>query len=159
MFTSFDGKSFTPYSDVVNGTTPKTFTGNTDNTTEIMRLFNRNIYGRYIRIYPVTWHVAASMVFEIVGCNPSEAVNMTTTAPGLGSNATPTRQPGTDLTRTPTAKPPVVTGEPGMKTTRGFGQTDAVPFPDFSAPPTGMELDNCAIYTVNHPIFGSVLFP
>lgn len=139
VFTSLDGKNFTPYSDIVNATTPKTFTGNTDNSTEVTRLFNRNIIGRFIRIYPVTWHDAASMVFEIVGCNPSEPMNMTTAAPQLVSGETPTMQPVSGVTQTPSAKPLKVTDQPGKQTTHKFGQTYPVPFPNFTPPPSGNE--------------------
>jgi len=137
VFTSNDGKSFMPYSDIINGTTPKTFTGNTDNTTEIQRLFNRNIYGRFIRIYPLTWHKAASMVFEIVGCNPSEAMNMTTVVPINASGSTPTAKPNNQTTETPTAKTSPVTTETTLTTTPKFGETYPVPIPNFTRPPTG----------------------
>ncbi|XP_052248669.1 mucin-5AC-like isoform X9 [Dreissena polymorpha] len=131
VFTSMDGKTFVPYSDIENGTVPKTFEGNTDNTTEVTRLFNRNIVGRYIRIYPITWHVLPTLMFEILGCNPTEAVNMTTVAPGATGGLTPTATPPIGGTRTPTVSPPAHSATPTPK----FGETVAPPTQPFISPP------------------------
>lgn len=138
VFTSLDGTNFTTYSHIINGKTPNTFSGNTDNTTEVTQLFNRNIIGRYMRIYPKTWHVAPSLMFEILGCNPSEPVGSTTAAPVLISGQTPTDHPDIGSNSTPSAVPPIVTGQPPQhKTTARFGEIIFPPMPNFSAPPRG----------------------
>ncbi|WAR09835.1 CRAM-like protein [Mya arenaria] len=134
VYTSLNGKTWTPYSDIVNATTPKTFKGNKDNTTAVTNLFNRNINGRFIRIYPTSFHTAATLMFEILGCNPSEAVNMTTTVSPSGvSTLTPTVSPPAGSKNTPTITPPSQTGTP---TTLGFGQTVPITTPTYVAPPT-----------------------
>lgn len=77
-------------------------------------------------------------MFEILGCNPSEPIATTTVAPVLISGQTPTAQPPIGVNATPTAMPHAGTGEPGLtKTTPKFGQTIAVPMPNFAAPPRG----------------------
>ncbi|WAR14241.1 HMCT-like protein [Mya arenaria] len=134
VYTSLDGNTWTPYSDIVNAKIPTTFKGNKDNTGEVTNLFNRNIYGRFIRIYPISFHTAATLMFEILGCNPSEAVNMTTTVSPSGvSTLTPTVSPPAGSKNTPTITPPSQTGTP---TTLGFGQTVPITTPTYVAPPT-----------------------
>ena len=133
VFTSFDGVNFQPYTETPGGTVPVTFPGNTDQTNPVKNLFNRNIYGQYVRIYPQTSHGASSMTFEVLGCNPSEPKAVVTTVapglingsiptahPGLVSGQTPTAQPGLNSGATPTAVPGLVSGEtptahPGMQ--------------------------------------------
>ncbi|KAL4222951.1 Mucin-5B [Mactra antiquata] len=146
IYTSLDGKNFTPYSHVINSTTPTTFNGNTDNTTEVKNLFNRNIIGRYFRIYPKTWHTAASLMFEVLGCNPSEPYGSTTQSPALSTEKSPKVTGVTSLT-----------GQQGGATTKTVSQQSSTlgfgmftpPMPNITAPPrvcvTPMGLENSAI--------------
>ena len=129
VYTSFDGKTFSPYSDKINSAVPKNFSANTDQTTEVPNLFNRNIYGQYVRIYPTTYHGAVSMNFEILGCNPSvplpgSNISVTTTESTVKHSST---TPGQGTGSQTTSKP----------TTPKFGQTFAPPFPGFQAPSLG----------------------
>ena len=106
VYTSFDGKEYSPYTETPGGTVPVLFPGNTDQTNTAKNLFNRNIYGQYVRIYPKTSHGANSMTFEVLGCNPTEPRELTTTvAPGLINGSIPTAQPGLISGQTPTARP------------------------------------------------------
>ncbi|WAQ93441.1 EDIL3-like protein [Mya arenaria] len=134
VYISLDGNTWTPYSDIVNAKIPTTFKGNNDNTGQVTNLFNRNIYGRFIRIYAISFHTAATMIFEVFGCNPSEAVNMTTTeSPSGVSTLTTTVSPPAGSKNTPTITPPSRTGTPN---TQGFGQTVSFTTPTYVAPPT-----------------------
>ena len=112
VYTSFDGINYQPYTETPGGTTPVTFPGNTDQTNTVKNLFNRNIYGQYVRIYPKTSHGATSMTFEVLGCNPSEpkSVVTTTVAPGFVNVSIPTAHPGLVSGQTPTARPVLQSG-------------------------------------------------
>ena len=112
MYTSFDGVDFQPYTETPGSKVPMTFPGNTDQTGTVKNLFNRNIYGQFVRIYPQTFHGANSMNFEVLGCNPSEPREViTTVAPGLVNGSTPTAHPGLVSGETPTARPGLVSGQ------------------------------------------------
>ncbi|WAQ93429.1 MFGM-like protein [Mya arenaria] len=134
VYTSLDGNTWTPYSDILNAKIPTTFKGNKDNTGQVTNLFNRNIYGRFIRLYAISFHTAATLIFEVFGCNPSEAVNMTTTeSPSGVSTLTPTVSPPAGSKNTPTITPPSRTG---TQTTQGFGKTVSFTTQTYVAPPT-----------------------
>ncbi|WAR09825.1 MFGM-like protein [Mya arenaria] len=134
VYTSLDGNTWTPYSDILNAKIPTTFKGNKDNTGQVTNLFNRNIYGRFIRLYAISFHTAATLIFEVFGCNPSEAVNMTTTeSPSGVSTLTPTVSPPAVSKNTPTITPPSRTG---TQTTQGFGKTVSFTTQTYVAPPT-----------------------
>ena len=112
VYTSFDGVDFQPYTETPGSTVPMTFPGNTDQTGTVKNLFNRNIYGQFVRIYPQTFHGSHSMNFEVLGCNPSEPREViTTVAPGLVNGSTPTARPGLVSGETPTARPGLVSGQ------------------------------------------------
>ncbi|KAK3611483.1 hypothetical protein CHS0354_039095 [Potamilus streckersoni] len=108
---SFDGHSFTPYSDTPGDNSPKIFGGNKDESTPVRYLFNRNITAQYIRIYPVSWTgSSAALRMNILGCNPSKANVPTAAPPSIPSN-TPTARPQIGDLKTPTPVPNMWSGD------------------------------------------------
>lgn len=78
VYTSIDGKTFVPYSDIPGAGIPKVFSANKDGDTPIRNLFNRNITAQYIRVYPQSTSAAGTAIrLNILGCNPSSPVQPT----------------------------------------------------------------------------------
>ena len=105
VFTSTDGKTFTPYSDKKGDSNPKIFPGNKNNTQSETYLFNRKIVAQYVRIYPKQYTGAPAIRFNLLGCNPSAAVTtpaptlppgVTTVAPSVPAQGIPTPKPHAD---------------------------------------------------------------
>ncbi|KAK3611486.1 hypothetical protein CHS0354_039099 [Potamilus streckersoni] len=108
---SFDGHSFTTYSDTPGDNKPKIFGGNKDESTPVRYLFNRNVTAQYIRIYPVSWTGStAALRMNILGCNPSKANVPTAAPPSIPSN-TPTARPQIGDLKTPTPVPNMWSGD------------------------------------------------
>lgn len=87
VYTSIDGKTFIPYSDIPGAGIPKVFSANKDGDTPIRNLFNRNMTAQYVRIYPQSTSAAGTAIrLNILGCNPSTPVQPTpsgTQTPGI----------------------------------------------------------------------------
>lgn len=87
VYTSIDGKTFVPYSDIPGAGIPKVFSANKDGDTPIRNLFNRNMTAQYVRIYPQSTSAAGTAIrLNILGCNPSTPVQPTpsgTQTPGI----------------------------------------------------------------------------
>ena len=113
--TSLDGIHWYDYTDQNAVTSPTRFNGNTDQSTPVPAMFDRELDARFVRIYPKTWHNTIAMRFEVLSCygpanmqttiQPPQVSGQTPTAvpPWLGGN-TPTARPagGTGATPTPT---------------------------------------------------------
>jgi hypothetical protein len=85
------------------------FTANTDQSTPVRNLFNRDVVARYVRLYPMstTAHAGYGLRLELLGCKPDAPVYI----PPESSGNTPTPFPPGYTGPTPTAKPPDYTGE------------------------------------------------
>lgn len=129
IFTSIDGINFIPYNNQPGDTTPKTFTGNTDNGTPIRHLFNRNITAQFIRLYPVESNLgSAALRWNVIGCSPDMP------------------KPPVDITGIPTAHPPSekqgtpsliqMTGSATKGQSTGTGPQEVTPVPPSQGVPT-----------------------
>ncbi|XP_052092501.1 mucin-5AC-like [Mytilus californianus] len=105
VFTSTDGKTFKPYSNKENSTTPNIFQGNKNNTQPETYLFNRNIVAQYVKIYPGEYTGAPALRFNLLGCNPSVVITtpeptlppgVTTVSPSVPAQIKPTAHPNPD---------------------------------------------------------------
>ncbi|KAL3831915.1 hypothetical protein ACJMK2_023609 [Sinanodonta woodiana] len=149
VYTSINGVDFTPYSDKPGDDKPKVFTGNSDQITVVNHSFNRNIYARYVRIYPTSIHGAVGLRFEVMGCNPSAPVSTPTPAPGV----TPTAAPSMLSAQTPTPAPGIINGETPTAKPLVNGQTPtAAPQPGSEANPTAVPSGGSNTPTVAPPV-------
>lgn len=106
--TSLDGKTFTPYTDTPNETTPKLFTANTDQSQVVTSLFSRNVPARYVRLIVKDYNGKVALRLNTLGCSPG-----TTQTPASLGTVTPTRGPtSSSVTVTPAPTTPV-TSAPG----------------------------------------------
>lgn len=96
VYYSLNGKDFTPYTESPNGRTPYVFYANSDQTTPIRNLFNRDIIAQYIKIVPQQSAPAgAGLRFELLGCNPTPFMPPVTEPVPIGLETTPTYGPPT----------------------------------------------------------------
>lgn len=101
VYLSLDGKTFNPYTEFDGDKTPYLFTGNTDGSTPVRGLFNRNIITQYVKIVPVKASPnGIGFRFTVVGCTPNVPPQYipTPSSPPAGSTATP----GIGVTGVPT---------------------------------------------------------
>lgn len=103
VYLSIDGIHFFPYTESDGDTTPYLFTGNTDHSTPVRNLFNRNIISQYVKIVPVKASPAGTgLRFTVIGCTPSlPAQGIPTPFPSLVTSGS-TLTPGTGPTAVPT---------------------------------------------------------
>lgn len=100
VYLSLDGINFFPYTQSDGNKTAYLFTGNTDGSTPIRGLFNRDIVAQYVKIVPVKASPAGiGLRFTVIGCVPNLPIQIapTTPTPPYGSTATP----GTGSTAVP----------------------------------------------------------
>ncbi|GFS03915.1 mucin 5AC, oligomeric mucus/gel-forming [Elysia marginata] len=107
IYVSLNGQDFMAYSDIPGGNSPYLFTGNSDQTTPLRNLFNRDLLARYVRIVPVTASPEGiGMRFNVIGCEPSiPSQGVPTLKPPSINGATPTPAPGVGSTGTPSLPP------------------------------------------------------
>ncbi|XP_041367296.1 uncharacterized protein LOC121381939 [Gigantopelta aegis] len=132
VFTSLDGKTFTPYTGLPGQTLPKQFVANADQNSPHRELFNREIVARFVRILPVSWAPAGiALRFNVLGCRPDnpKPIPQPTAVPPSGPTGTPTAVPPSGPTGKPTAVPPSgPTGKPTAVPPSGpTGKPTAVP--------------------------------
>uniref|UniRef100_A0A2C9K961 F5/8 type C domain-containing protein n=1 Tax=Biomphalaria glabrata TaxID=6526 RepID=A0A2C9K961_BIOGL len=71
VYYSLNGRDFTPYTETPGGTVPYTFNANSDSTTPVRNLFNRDIIAQYVKIVPVQASPSGfGLRFDVVGCQP-----------------------------------------------------------------------------------------
>ncbi|KAK6166495.1 hypothetical protein SNE40_023168 [Patella caerulea] len=114
VYYSNDGIHFTPYTESPLETAPKIFKGNQDGIKPVTNLFNRNIYARYVKLFPKSVHNAGGLKFNVIGCNPSIENNVSTptTAAIITPEVTPTPYTGSPTPYTgPPTTAPIITPE------------------------------------------------
>lgn len=65
--TSVDGITFEPYKDSQNAN-QKVFGGNYDRDTIVYAFFDRAVNASAVRIYPIEWHEAIALRFDVLAC-------------------------------------------------------------------------------------------
>ncbi|KAK3108253.1 hypothetical protein FSP39_004202 [Pinctada imbricata] len=100
VYTSLDGigSHYVPYNDQVGSKSAKTFTGNSDKSTPVTNLFNRQVIAKFVRIFPMDFEGEKALQFNVLGCNP-------TSPPNQNLQALPTPEPKTDEFGIPMLKP------------------------------------------------------
>ena len=104
LATSLDGTNWYQYTDQNARISPTKFAGNFDQATSVRSFFDREIDARYVRVYPKSWHGGIAVRLEVLSCY-GPAPLLTSGAPNIGGQSTPTAVPPINPTETPTAAP------------------------------------------------------
>ena len=106
LYYSVDGVNFIPYTLYPGETTPYLFTANTDGTSPVRNLLNREIIAQYLKIVPVDASPnGIGLRFDVLGCKPELPPPDLITPPPLILGPTPS--PGTGPTPVPTVPPTI----------------------------------------------------